>query len=94
MRIKKIKISDIQFTYCHYDMDLLLSIKRIGLSFPIKIKDTENGYICNDGQKRLSVLLDLQKDETMPFDTKEVHCIVINDGSSRSNDCWRQRNTH
>jgi ParB-like chromosome segregation protein Spo0J len=91
MRLKKIAISDIQFTYQEYDTVLLQSVQRIGLSFPIKVKVMDDHYICSDGHKRLSVLQDLLKEE---IHTKQVNCIVINDGSSRSNDCWRDRNTH
>lgn len=92
MKIQKIAIQEISFTYCSYDEELKDSIKRIGLSFPIKVSVQETSYQCIDGHKRLSVLQDLLKENEDSL--QEVYVIVMNDGSSRSNDCWRGRNTH
>lgn len=37
------------------------SIKRIGLSFPIKVNIINGKYYCKDGHKRLSIIQDLLK---------------------------------
>lgn len=95
MRIKKVDYHQIRFEYKNYSDSMYDSIKRIGFSFPIKVNIDENGdYYCIDGHKRLSALHDLLKQESGYDKRKEVPFIVYNDGSSRSNDCWRSRNTH
>ena len=37
MRIRKINFQEISFEYCPYPQSMYDSIKRIGLSFPIKV---------------------------------------------------------
>ena len=37
MRIRKINFQEINFEYCPYPQSMYDSIKRIGLSFPIKV---------------------------------------------------------
>lgn len=69
------------------------SIKRIGLSFPIKVNIINGKYYCKDGHKRLSIIQDLLKMKKV-MKKKECSYIIYNDGSSRSNDCWRDRNMH
>lgn len=86
MRIIKIPVAAIEYEQRAYDPSLLASIKRIGLSFCVKVNVTDEGYQCVDGHKRLTVLNELG--------ITEVNAIVLNDGSSRSNDCSRSRNTH
>lgn len=93
MRINKLNIKDIKFTYTSYSQSMYDSIKRIGLSFPIKVMFKENQYYCQDGHKRLSAINDLLGLEEYS-NLKEVNVIILNDGSSRSNDCWNGRNTH
>lgn len=94
MRIHKAKIEDIDFQYQPYRNSLYQSIKRIGLSFPIKVNIVNQKYQCIDGHKRLSVIFDLLKNEAGYETLKEVNILICNDGSTRSNDCWRSRNTH
>lgn len=87
MKIYKLAVSKIHFTYQPYIQELRDSIVRIGLSFPIKVTVQDNQYYCVDGHKRLSVLQDIDSNSL-------VSVVIVNDGSSRSNDCWRGRNTH
>lgn len=95
MRIKKIDFQEIHFVYTEYPDSMYDSVKRIGLSFPVKVNIDEKGqYYCIDGHKRLSIIHDLVFNETGYEKRKTVPFIVYNDGSSRSNDCWRSRNTH
>ncbi|MBM6841303.1 hypothetical protein H6A03_07085 [[Clostridium] spiroforme] len=95
MRIKKTDYSCICFEYKPYSSTLYDSIRRIGFSFPVKVNIDEHGcYHCIDGHKRLSALQDLLVREKGYEKRREVPFIIYNDGSSRSNDCWRSRNTH
>ncbi|WP_041139193.1 ParB N-terminal domain-containing protein [Beduini massiliensis] len=86
MRIIKLQIQTIEFDQKEYDDVLKSSVKRIGLSFPIKVEVKGSFYHCIDGNKRLTVLKDLG--------IEEVPAIVVNNGNNRSNDCWRGRNHH
>lgn len=87
MRVVSIKVKEISFTYTKYSNQLKESVERIGLSFPLKVEIIDDCYHCIDGNKRLSILYDLDKERTVPV-------IVINNGNNRSNDCWRDRNYH
>lgn len=61
MRIRKINFQEINFEYCPYPQSMYDSIKRIGLSFPIKVNIIDGQYYCKDGNKRLSIIQDLLK---------------------------------
>ncbi len=90
MKLKYAKLEDICFEYTKYTSSLYDSIARIGLSFAIKVSINDTGLQCIDGHKRLSVLQDLKAQGI----EKKITIITVNDGSSRSNDCWRSKNTH
>ena len=90
MRIRKINFQEISFEYCPYPQSMYDSIKRIGLSFHI----IAGQYYSKDGNKRLSIIQDLLKNEEGYERRRAVPYIIYNDGSSRSNDCWRDRNMH
>lgn len=94
MRINKIDIFDIHFNYQEYPQTLYQSILRIGFSFPITVNQNGEFYECVDGHKRLSVLMDILKDNPQYRRGTFVPTIIKNNGNMRSNDCWRGRNTH
>ena len=94
MRIRKINVEEINFEYRSYPQSINDYIKIIGLSFPIKVNIIDGKYYCKDGHKRLSIIQDLLKNEEGYERRREVPYIIYNDGSSRSNDCWRDRNMH
>ena len=89
MRIRKIN-----FEYRSYPQSMYDSVRRIGLSFPVKVDIIDGKYYCKDGHKRLSIIQDLLKNEEGYEKRRDVPYIIYNDGSSRSNDCWRDRNMH
>lgn len=94
MRIIQLSIDDIHYHYCPYRQGTYDSVKRIGLSFPIKVIYKDNQYYCQDGHKRLSIIHDLIENEEGYLHLKNAPVIALNDGSTRSNDCWRGKNTH
>ena len=59
MRIRKINFQEINFEYCSYPQSMYDSIKRIGLSFPIKVNIINGKYYCKDGHKRLSITFNI-----------------------------------
>ena len=86
MRIKNVAVKQITYQKKEYAPALKESVERIGLSFMIKVNENEEGYECVDGHKRMAILNLLQ--------VERVNVIVQNDGSSRSNDCGKGRNSH
>ena len=93
MRIQQIDISEIIFNKIAYTESMYQSIKRIGLSFPIKVVIEDDKYYCQDGHKRLSAISDMIDDEIYQK-RRKINVVVMNNGNSRSNDCWRVRNMH
>ena len=63
MRIRKINFQEINFEYRSYPQSMYDSVKRIGLSFAIKVNIINGKYYCKDGHKRLSIIQDLLKNE-------------------------------
>ena len=93
MRIHQLDINDIQYQKKEYSDSLLSSVKRIGLSIPVKVRYENGQYYCQDGHKRLSAIMDM-KEEEIYFKRRKINIIVMNNGNSRSNDCWRSKNMH
>ena len=63
MRIRKINFQEINFEYRSYPQSMYDSVRRIGLSFPVKVDIIDGKYYCKDGHKRLSIIQDLLKNE-------------------------------
>ena len=93
MRIQQVDINEIIFNKVDYPESMYKSIKRIGLSFPIKVVIENDKYYCQDGHKRLSAISDINDAETYQR-RRKINIVVMNNGNSRSNDCWRGRNMH
>ena len=93
MRVQQVDIEEIVFIKKDYRKSMYESIKRIGLSFPIKVVIEDGKYYCQDGHKRLSAIANMEKLEVYKK-RRKINIIVINNGNSRSNDCWRGRNMH
>lgn len=94
MRIIALSLNEISFEKKTYDDALFESIQRRGLAFPIKVNQTEDGYICQDGHKRLSVLTKIQETDPNHRYVLKIPVIIVNSTMNRSNDCWRDRNMH
>ena len=94
MRLNQLTLDQIIYNYTDYEEGLYLSVKRIGFSFPIKIKQIDDQYYCVDGHKRLTVITDILKEDPLYKRGNKVTVIIENSTNVRSNDCWRGRNTH
>ena len=57
MRIHQLDINDIQYQKKEYSDSLLSSVKRIGLSIPVKVRYENGQYYCQDGHKVLLLVL-------------------------------------
>lgn len=93
MRIQQVDISEIKFETKEYSQSMYDSIVRIGLSFPIKVSIEDGRYCCQDGHKRLSAINDMM-DLAIYTKRRKINIVVVNNGNTRSNDCWRSRNMH
>ena len=94
MRIRKLNLSNIHYIRKNYSQNLKESILRIGFSFPIKVRLTNNQYYCIDGHKRLSCLEDILLSDSYYKRGSEIPVIIDNNGDIRSNDQWYDRNKH
>lgn len=94
MRIRGMHLKDLTYNYTNYSQTLYDSVKRIGFSFPITVRQEGNSYLVLDGHKRCSILEDLLKEDPHYKRGDLVHVIIKNNGDERSNDCSRGRNTH
>lgn len=90
MRILKTTLYEIHFNQVPYSPLLFESISKRGLAFPIKVKVVEGKYFCVDGHKRLSCLSHLSTSKY----ANNIPIIITDSDYTRSNDCWRGRNTH
>ena len=59
MRIKERHLDEIDYIYTPYSHSLKESVKRIGFSIPINVKEIDGKLVCVDGHKRLSILHDI-----------------------------------
>lgn len=94
MRIIALALDEIEFEKRDYSPQLKESILRQGLSFPIKVNQRANGYVCQDGHKRLTILKELQQVNKEHRYVTKIPVIVVNSDLNRSNDCWRKMNMH
>lgn len=92
MRIEKKHLTEIKFKTTAYEPSLYVSLKRIGLTFPIKIKECASGYECVDGHKRLSAIQAILKDDPNFPKFQEINVIVTN--YARSDAPWSIHNHH
>ena len=76
MRIQQIDISEIEFKETEYSDSLLASIKRIGLSLPIKVKLENNRYYCVDGHKRLSAISQIN-DHELYQKRRKINIVIV-----------------
>ena len=93
MSVQQVDIKEIVFVKKDYRESMYESIKRIGLSFPVKVTIEDDKYYCIDGHKRLSAIMDMKEDEIYAK-RRKINIIVMNNGNTRSNDCWSSKNMH
>lgn len=93
MRIQQVDISEIIYEKKDFTDSMYESIKRIGLSFPIKVIIENDKYYCQDGHKRISAISKMINEDIYQK-RRKINIVVMNNGNSRSNDCWRVKNMH
>lgn len=90
MKIQNIAFDEIKYESCKYSENLKKSIKRIALSFPIKVQIIDQQYVCIDGHKRMSAIHDLHLQGY-----QKLHMIpVIVMNNARTANGWSIMNHH
>lgn len=78
MKILNLPFSMIKYQTKTYDSSLKESLLRMGLGFPVYVKQSETaGYECVDGAKRLSAIADILH-EVPEHKLNNVSVILIN----------------
>lgn len=94
MKVQRVDFVEIKFREIDYDPSLSDSLLRIGCSFPIHVEEQLDGFHCIDGNKRLSALMDLLRQESLPKNRMMVPIIIVNHGGLRSTPHHEMRNHH
>lgn len=92
MKVEKKAFESIQYETITYSKHLYDSILRIGLSFPIYVKQCEQGYLCVDGHKRMSAIAAILKTDTTHSKLQYVNVIVLD--YARTAPPYRMHNHH
>jgi hypothetical protein len=87
MKVIYLKPSQITYTKTDYSNDLMESVSRAKIQFAIKVKVDGDKYICLDGNKRLSIVNDLNLDISIPV-------VLTNDFSKQGSTFWGAMNHH
>lgn len=87
MKVIYLKPSQIIYNKTDYSNDLLESVNRAKIQFAIKVKVAGDKYICIDGNKRLSIVNDLNLDISIPV-------VLTNDFSKQGSTFWGAMNHH
>ena len=93
MRIQQVDITEVFFQTKEYTQGMYDSIVRIGLSFPVKVSLEQGKFYCQDGHKRISAINGMVNEDIYQK-RRMINIVVMNNGNSRSNDCWRVKNMH
>lgn len=95
MRVIHVPLSSIHFELREPRESLKKSVLRVGVSFPVKVRQNEDGsYVCVDGHQRLTILSELSKMQPEHRFLKRFPVVVVNTDLVRSNDCMGARNMH
>ena len=90
MRIQQVDITEVFQTRYTQEMGVRLFEWAV---ISVKVSLEQGKFYCQDGHKRLSAIASMEKLEVYKK-RRKINIIVINNGNSRSNDCWRGRNSH
>lgn len=77
MKVEKKDFYSIAYQTCSYTDTLYDSLLRIGLNFPIYVKQCEDGFTCVDGHKRLSAIAEILKHDPENKKFQTINVIVV-----------------
>ena len=87
MKVIYLKPNQIIFQKTDYSKDLMESVKRAKIQIAIKVKVDGDKFVCLDGNKRLSIIQDLDLDINIPV-------VLTNDFSKQGSTFWGAMNHH
>lgn len=88
MIIKKVLLQEIDYEKKEYDKSLMDSIKRQGVTIPIKVSYKNDRYQCIDGHKRITILNELYSNDY------RVLITIANDFTKSGSNFWGIKNHH
>ena len=89
---KSVPLQEITFEKTEVDPDFLESVRTRGIAIPVKVIRTDEGYVCRDGNRRLSAAAVLARDDSR-FVTVPV--MIVNDFSKAGSAYWgNTKNRH
>ncbi len=89
---KKVPLDEIHYEYEEPSVTLLESIRTRGMAISVRVNETEDGYECVDGRKRLSACEILRKeDERFAM----IPVMILNNFTKAGSAYWgNTRNRH
>ncbi|MCR5449110.1 MAG: ParB N-terminal domain-containing protein [Solobacterium sp.] len=82
---KKVPLDEIRWENCSVSEDLVSSIRQRGVAIAVKVNETEEGYECVDGRKRLSACRTLaQEDQRF----QAVPVMILNNFTKAGSAYW------
>lgn len=82
---KTVDLASISFEEVPYSKELYESIATRGIAIPIKVEVKEDGFLCVDGKKRLTIAKQLAK-ENPKFN--RIPIMITNDFSKSGSAFW------
>ena len=89
---KSVPLQEIIFEKTDVDHDFLESIRTRGIAIPVKVIKTDKGYVCRDGNRRLSAASVLAGENSRFIN---VPVMIVNDFSKAGSAYWgNTKNRH
>lgn len=82
---KYVTLEEIQYEDQEPSNSLMNSIRTRGIAIPVKVRVTEDGYLCVDGNKRLSACKRLSLEDKK---FNRIPVMVLNDYSKAGSAYW------
>ena len=89
---KTVDLSSIQYENIPAPGNLIASIRERGIAIPVKVNVTDGGFVCIDGNKRLSAAAILATEDSK---FRNIPVMIANDFSKAGSAYWgNTRNRH
>ena len=86
-----VTIDEIQYETVAVSQELIDSIKNHGIAIPIQVNQIANGYVCVDGNKRLSARQIISQSDVR---FKRIPICILNNFSKSGSGFWGNTQNH
>lgn len=86
-----VPIESIEYEPEPVSAELLESIRTRGIAIPVRVNETERGYRCEDGRKRLSACALLLKEDPR---FSRIPIMILNDFRKAGSSFWGNTQNH